>query len=152
MGGGINGKVAFDGNYRERLWEGPDAARQWRDRAITQADFGMPTLDDELALGGVSNAEDVAARWRALGCKEVVVKQGENGCLLPGGELVSPAKVLAPVDTSGAGDAFDAGYLAARIKGAMPAEAAAQGHRVAGWTILRHGAIPLRDGEYPAAI
>lgn len=143
------GRVAFDGNYRPPLWEDADHARRWGDAAIAEADFGLPTLDDEIALGGVANARDVASHWKALGCREVVVKQGEAGCLLPGGERVAPAEVLRPVDTSGAGDAFNAGYLAARLDGSDCATSAALGHRVAGWTIMRHGAIPPRDADYP---
>jgi len=57
---------------------------------------------------------------------------GADGCLLSGGQLLSPPDVLAPADTSEPGDAFNAGYLAARLRGADPAEAAEDGHRLAG--------------------
>ena len=53
--------------------------------------------------------------------------------------------VLAPVDTSGAGDAFNAGYLGARMNDLTIAEAVRAGHALAGWTIMRPGAIPARD-------
>jgi 2-dehydro-3-deoxygluconokinase len=52
---------------------------------------------------------------------------------------------LSPVDTSGAGDAFNAGYLHARLSGATPTEAANEGHRLAGWVVMRPGAIPPQD-------
>ncbi|MBS0254028.1 MAG: sugar kinase [Proteobacteria bacterium] len=141
-GGG--GQVAFDGNYRARLWGDAVAARHWRDRAIARADIGLPTLEDEAALGGAGDAPAVAAHWQGLGCAEVVVKLGAAGCLLPDGTSSPPPEVLRPVDTSGAGDAFDAGYLDARLKGLPPAEAAQAGHRLAGWTVMRPGAIPAR--------
>jgi 2-dehydro-3-deoxygluconokinase len=54
---------------------------------------------------------------------------------------------LPPLDTSGAGDAFNAGYLQARLRGADPKEAALAGHSLAGWVIQRAGAIPPRDAE-----
>lgn len=139
------GKVAFDGNYRPRLWGSRDEAEKWRDLAIGVADVGLPTLEDEVALSGQSTAACVAAHWQKLGCGEAVVKLGADGCRLPDGDLVAPAAVLAPVDTSGAGDAFNAGYLDARLSGAEPATAACEGHKLAGWTIMRHGAIPSRD-------
>lgn len=139
------GKVAFDGNYRPRLWVSRDEAVRWRDLAIGVADFGLPTLEDEVALSGHSTATCVAAHWQKLGCSETLVKLGAEGCRLPDGQLIAPAAVLAPVDTSGAGDAFNAGYLDARLNGAEPATAACAGHRLAGWTIMRHGAIPPRD-------
>lgn len=138
------GRVAFDGNYRPRLWTGADEARRWRDAAIAVADIGLPTLEDEQALGA-DDAAAVAAHWQGLGCGEVVVKLGAGGCLLPGNGVIAPDAVLQPVDTSGAGDAFNAGYLAARLRGSDPAPAARAGHALAGWTIMRRGAIPPRD-------
>ncbi|MDE2303104.1 MAG: sugar kinase [Sphingomonadales bacterium] len=139
------GKVAFDGNYRPRLWASPAEARHWRDAAIAAADFGLPTLDDEIALDGAGDALAVAAHWQRLGCAEPVVKLGAAGCRLADGAIIAPARQLAALDTSGAGDAFDAGYLGARLRGAPPAEAARQGHALAGWTIMRPGAIPPRE-------
>lgn len=139
------GRVAFDGNYRPRLWRDPAEARQWRDYAIAAADIGLPTLEDEVLLGSPDDPEAVRAHWQAQGCAEVVVKLGAAGCLLPDGTLVAPPHVLQPVDTSGAGDAFNAGYLAARLRRQDMAAAAQAGHALAGWTIMRPGAIPARD-------
>ena len=138
------GRVAFDGNYRARLWPDAETARNWRDRAIAVADIGLPTLEDETALGAAPDSTAIAAHWQALGCGEVVVKLGANGCRLPDGTPCPPPQVLQPVDTSGAGDAFDAGYLGARLNGAGPAEAALAGHALAGWVVMRPGAIPAR--------
>lgn len=139
------GQVAFDGNYRPRLWPDQATARSARDAAIALATIGLPTLEDETLLSGESDAEAVAVHWQALGCTETVVKLGADGCRLPDGQIVSPARVLSPIDTSGAGDAFNAGYLAARLRGEAPAQAAIGGHALAGWTIMRRGAIPSRD-------
>lgn len=139
------GKVAFDGNYRPQLWDDAQIARQVRDGAICVADFGLPTLADETALSGDATSDAVAAHWKSLGCAETVVKLGEAGCRLPNGTVLAPDKMVAPLDTSGAGDAFNAGYLSARLNGSDIASAAREGHRLAGWTIMRPGAIPPRD-------
>jgi 2-dehydro-3-deoxygluconokinase len=139
------GKVAFDGNYRPRLWASAEEARKARDAAIGCCDIGLPTFEDETLLSGEASAEDVNARWSQLGCKEVIVKLGEAGARLPDGTIVPPPEVLQPVDTSGAGDAFNGGYLAARMDGASVAEAVIAGHRLAGWCVMRRGAIPGRD-------
>jgi 2-dehydro-3-deoxygluconokinase len=139
------GSVAFDGNYRPRLWDGSSEARHVRDAAIAVADIGLPTLDDETALSGDKSADAVAAHWASLGCAQIVVKLGSEGCRLPDGRIVAPQQKLMPVDTSGAGDAFNAGYLAARLEGASIDEAARAGHALAGWTIMRLGAIPPRE-------
>jgi len=81
-------------------------------------------------LTGRSSA---AARWSSL---------GERGCRLPDGRIDPPPSKVTPVDTSGAGDAFNAGYLDARLRGEPPHLAARQGHKLAAWTIARRGAIP----------
>lgn len=143
------GRIAFDGNYRPVLWAGSDKAAAARDTAIRLADIGLPTWDDEIAVSGPASPEDIAGHWRALGCDEVVVKLGPRGCLLPDGSVLAPPEQLSPLDTSGAGDAFDAGYLAARMRGSDPRAAAASGQALAAWTIMRHGAIPPRDADYP---
>jgi 2-dehydro-3-deoxygluconokinase len=44
--------VAFDSNYRPRLWESAQAAQTWHARAIAAASIGLPTLEDETALTG----------------------------------------------------------------------------------------------------
>lgn len=138
------GQVAFDGNYRPRLWPSSAAACAARDAAIACASIGLPTLEDEILLAGPTKAAEVAAYWQSLGCAETVVKTGADGCQLPDGTLLPPGAVLQPVDTSGAGDAFNAGYLAARLNGQSPEAAARAGHALAGWTIMRPGAISAR--------
>lgn len=142
------GQIAFDGNYRPRLWRDAAEAIEARDTAIALSDFGLPTLEDERALAGLSTAEEVASHWQGLGAKEVIVKLGAEGCLV-GGRVVAPAVRLSPVDTSGAGDAFNAGYLHARLCGAAPPDAAQGGHALAGWTVMRRGAVPAADTKAP---
>lgn len=148
---GRGGKVAFDGNYRPRLWESPEAARVWRDRAAAVASFGLPSLDDERRLDANDGPQTVRDHWITWGCEEVVVKLGADGIMLPDGTVAGPAALLHALDTSGAGDAFDAGYLAGRLRGLPPERAAEHGQRLAGWTVMRHGAIPERDHAAPYA-
>ena len=143
-------QVAFDGNYRPRLWEDAAIARAIRDRAIACCTIGLPTLEDEVAMEGDETAAMVAARWRAGGAAEVVVKLGADGCLVDGMQVAPPMR-LTPRDTSGAGDAFNAGYLHARLAGRSPGEAALRGHAVAGWVVMRPGAVPARDADAPYA-
>ncbi len=143
-----SGKVAFDGNYRPQLWRSQPETRAVRDAAIALADIGLPTLEDETALSGEADA--VAGHWQGLGCMETVVKLGAGGCRLPDGTSRAPDRVLQPVDTSGAGDAFNAGYLDARLRGATIADAARAGHALAGWTIMRPGAIPPPNSPDPS--
>ncbi|MFC3441035.1 sugar kinase [Sphingobium rhizovicinum] len=142
------GKVAFDGNYRPRLWSDAATACLWRDRAIALCDIGLPTLADEVEMGEADDAADAAARWGADAGREIVVKLGGDGCLVDGTIVPIPQK-LTVIDSSGAGDAFNGGYLHARLGGAEPKDAALAGHRLAGWNIGRRGAIPAKDADAP---
>lgn len=142
------GRIAFDGNYRPRLWSDVATACQWRDRAIAIADIGLPTLADEVEMGEADDAADAARRWGASEGREIVVKLGGDGCLLDGVVVGIPQR-LEVIDSSGAGDAFNGGYLHARLAGATPRDAALAGHRLAGWNIGRRGAIPPKDADAP---
>ncbi len=141
-------QVAFDGNYRPKLWTDAAEARHWRDQAIACCSIGLPTLEDEIAMQGVlADAAQTAARWHAAGAGTVIVKMGAQGCLLPNGETLPPPQHLMPVDTSGAGDAFNAGYLHALSRGADQRAAGLAGHRLAGWVVMRAGAVPPRGPD-----
>ena len=144
------GRVAFDTNYRPVLWHDVAEARAASAAAMAIADIGLPTLEDEAALIGTDNPAAVLDRWRAAGVAEIVVKQGADGCTVDG-HAVLPRARLAPVDTSGAGDAFNAGYLHARLTGAAPCDAAVAGHALAGWVVMRRGAVPAVTADAPYA-
>jgi 2-dehydro-3-deoxygluconokinase len=144
------GDVAYDSNFRMRLWPSLEVAWQASVDAISCASIGLPTNSDECEIAGTTmSEEDIAKNWQDFGCEEVIVKAGERGCLLasPDGNQVIPVKRLIMVDASGAGDAFNAGYLSARIEGRDPEEAAGRGQRIAGWIIRRHGAVPPVDDD-----
>jgi 2-dehydro-3-deoxygluconokinase len=145
------GRVAFDGNYRPRLWASVQEARTARDAAIACADIGLPTLEDEEQLSGEVSGDAIGQHWATLGCPETIVKLGAKGARLPDGSIFPPPEVLTPIDTSGAGDAFNGGYLAARIDGASVEDAVMAGHGLAGWCVMRRGAIPPRDVAAPYA-
>ena len=59
-------------------------------------------------------------------------------------EFVPVPEVLVPIDATAAGDGFNAGYLAARLSGGDPAQAAGAAHRLAGNVIRHPGALVPR--------
>ena len=79
--------------------------------------------------------EPEAAAWAlARDGREVVITLGADGALWSDGEQAiraAAAEAPAPVDSTGAGDAFTAGWLAARLGGAEPAEALAAANALA---------------------
>ncbi len=136
--------VAFDPNYRPRLWPDAAAARAGIDEALATVDIALPTFPDEQALYGDASPDATASRIERAGVGEVVVKNGEAEALIAhyGDRRLSPAAhVATPVDTTGAGDSFNGAYLAARLAGDAPADAAARAHRVAAAVIQVRGAL-----------
>lgn len=138
--------VAMDSNYRPRGWSGDAArARHVMERFWCLASIGLPTHDDEATLWGDKDAASTIARLRGLGVAEVVVKMGADGAWVAYGDAPPiavgvPAAVQA-IDTTAAGDSFNAAYLAARLEGRPPLVAALAGHRLAGVVVAHRGAI-----------
>ena len=141
---GNGGIVAFDTNYRPRNWAGVEAARTAMTDFARHASILLPTLDDDRALFGDRDAPACAARWHDLGVGEVVVKLGREGAYISaggGGTRLRPPDVVEARDTTGAGDSFNAAYLAARLAGHSPDEAARRGNVLAGVVVRHPGAI-----------
>ncbi len=143
-------KVAFDGNFRPRAWKGDLArTRTVFVEALKRVDIALPTFDDEAVLWGDPSPETTVARLQAFGIGEIVVKNGPDSALVASGgsqEFVPVPEVMVPVDTMAVGDGFNAGYLAARLSGSDPAQAASAAHRLAGAVIRHPGAfVPRAD-------
>lgn len=138
------GRVAFDSNYRPVGWPSAEAARAAFEDMLARVDIALPTLDDEQALSGVKDARECAERLRRCGVAEIAIKLGERGCFMSAtnftGEIAAEP-VDRVVDSTAAGDSFNAGYLASRLLGADPAEAARLGNRLAARVIAHPGAI-----------
>ena len=141
------GKVAFDSNYRPRAWSSVEVARREIRDQLALTDVVLSSLEDETGLHGASTAEQACDRIHGFGPATVVIKQGGEGCVvsIKGRKTVVPAvKVDKIVDATAAGDSFNAGFLAATLKGEEPMQAARLGHRCAAIVIGHHGAIVPR--------
>ncbi len=139
------GDVVFDPNYRAKIWPSPIAARQAIAAIAPLVTIVLPTFDDEAVLHGDADPGATQARWHAAGVREIIVKLGAAGCMLSDGSVIAPTAPVTPVDTTGAGDAFNAAYLAARRRGGTVADAAAFGNLLAGRVIGWRGAILPRE-------
>eukprot|EP01133_Synstelium_polycarpum_P001000 gene1000-1124_t len=140
------GKVVFDNNYRPRLWASVDAARAAYHAVLAEVDIALLTEDDERALFGYEDSEQVFAAYPTIA--EVVLKRGADACLIRWEDerFEVPALVVEKVvDTTAAGDSFSAAYLASRLKGGSPQDAALAGHRLASRVIQVPGALIPRD-------
>ena len=137
------GTVAYDSNHRTRLWDSAEAARKVNEAMWSRTDIALPSVDDEMELFGDADADAVIDRLRGLGAGHGALKCGADGPVdLATGErprkLESVKKV---VDSTGAGDSFNAAYLAALVQGESEAEAAKAGHGLAARVLRYRGAI-----------
>jgi 2-dehydro-3-deoxygluconokinase len=145
-------RFAFDTNFRARGWPDLDVARTVFQEAFGLADIVLASTEDLLPLyPGMSN-EALLARIPGT---EVVLKLSEPASIVRLEGVSYPIKakpVEAPVvDTTAAGDSFAAAYVAARLVGADPIEAARAGHRLAGVVVCHPGAIIPR-AEMPSGL
>jgi len=141
--------VAFDNNYRPRLWESPAEARHWYGRAFAAASVALITADDHQALHALPDLASAVRAAQALPVDEVAIKRGALPALVGSGagewQEVPTEPVARVIDTTAAGDSFAAGYLARRLTGAPPAQAAAFGNRLAARVIQHPGALIPRE-------
>jgi ribokinase len=117
-------------------------------RVVKGVDLLLPNDLEARALTGLSDPS-TAARALSETFAEVVVTLGEDGALwTDGSEVLQVSSQAADVvDTTGAGDAFAAGLLAARVRGASPQEALEAGCALAGRAVAVSGARPVASGE-----
>mgnify|MGYP001810065079 CR=1 FL=1 len=144
-------KIVFDGNYRPRAWKGDvQRTRTVFMEALKRVDIALPTYDDEALLWGDPSPDATIERLQAFGIAEIAIKNGPNSALVASGghkEFVPVPDVVVPVDTTAAGDSFNAGYMAARLADENPGDAALAGHRLASEVIKHRGAIMPRTAS-----
>jgi sugar/nucleoside kinase (ribokinase family) len=87
--------------------------------ALAYVDYFCPNQEEGRQLTGETEPRAIAGRLHQTGVKTVIVKLGPAGCYVDGpeGAFTSPGFVVHPVDTTGAGDCFDAAFLAALCRG-----------------------------------
>ncbi len=132
--------VSFDPNIRPKLWASMQDIRDTVTAMLALTDIALPSFDDEAAHFQDRSPADTIRRMVAAGVREVVVKDGPGVVCYhfdgQSGTLPTPP-VAAIRDTTGAGDAFNAGYLAARLIGLAPPQAIASGQLLAA-EVLKH--------------
>jgi len=143
-------KLAFDSNYRPKLWKSPETARRAIKQFLGLTDIALLTLDDEDLLWGTSpdSLASLKQRYKNLEIGEFVLKRGPKDVIIieqNREQRIAVPRVTDIVDTTAAGDTFNAGYLAARLKGLSSQAAADQANRCAGLIIQHRGGVIDRE-------
>jgi len=145
-------RLVFDNNYRPRLWAGVQAARTAYQRLLQLTDLALVTWEDDAALFGFADEAALFAQYAEWGVAEVALKRGARSCLVQdrqGRQEVDGEAVARVVDTTAAGDSFNAAYLACRLQGGTPDVAARWGHRLAA-TVIQHPGALIPRAAMPA--
>ena len=147
-----NGKmIAFDSNLRPRLWDDTDTMLAVTMAGAQVADIVMPSFDDEATWFKDANPQATAQRYLDAGAQTVVVKNGPDAVYYShdnsnGSVNVQP--VNAVVDTTAAGDSFNAAILAGCVDGAVvdsiPVACALSGAVVQG----RGALVPIDPAQF----
>lgn len=122
------GSLSFDVNHRAALWKASVAAPVLLDLA-NRSDIVFVGLDEAETLWGCRSADEVRALVAAPG--HLIVKDGDVGAteFSHAGTVFVPAIRTEVVEAVGAGDAFAAGWLAAKLDGGSAEERLQAGHR-----------------------
>lgn len=136
-------RVIFDPNIRPRLWEDTDTMRGCITDAAAVSDVILPSFEDEATHFGDKSLADCARRYGADAGREVVVKNGGRDVLVAlNGQLTEfPLDHVEPLDTTGAGDSFNAGWIFARLTSGDASHCIGVAHRLASQVIQRPGAL-----------
>jgi 2-dehydro-3-deoxygluconokinase len=140
LGNGV--KLAYDTNYRPRLWP-PSRAAAVMHAAMAHADYAMPGLEDVQTLTGLTDPDAMLDFYLRLGAKLVLLKMGADGAYLATADARKriPAYKVVPVDATGAGDTFCGSFLARILAGDEPEQAARYASVAAALKCLGYGAV-----------
>jgi 2-dehydro-3-deoxygluconokinase len=140
--------VSFDPNFRPRLWSSLEEVRAVALQMLALTDIALPSFDDEAMVWGDATPAATWARMRTAGVAEVVVKNGAGAVSFGnagGSQTLATPQVADVRDTTGAGDGFNAGYLAARLMGKGPTDAVVAAQRLSAEVICHFGARIPKD-------
>lgn len=134
--------VFFDPNLRIPEPVVPPDQRYWLDQVLPLVDVVLLNRHEALAIAGTDDPRRGAAYFLDRGAQTVVIKQGADGCYLGTAAqgLSLPGFKVQVADTSGAGDAFDAGFVAAWYEDRTPEEAARVANAAGALAATRKGA------------
>ncbi len=145
--------LSYDPNYRAPLWPSKEEATQQMRRLLPYMDLIKISAEESELITGLTTPEEAGPHLISLGIPIVAITLGEKGTHIftaDGGALV-PGFAVNVTDTTGAGDAFWAGFLCALLESKVPVpqvtlaqakEFTYFGNAVAALCVQKRGGIP----------
>ncbi len=142
-------KISIDLNLRTESWGLENDFRQSIEQAIELSDVVFGNAAEEIIPLSGQNTIEESLKQLCDNKRTIVARRGDQGAMIctPGSLFHSPAFPVTIIDTLGAGDAFDAGFIAAQLMGSNTADAARWGNAVAAHKIEHAGARGLPNME-----
>ena len=137
-------RIVFDSNYRAKLWSSKQEAVKQFEYAFTYSDLVFPGMEDFTCLYGINNYQAIADYLKPFNIAEIIIKNGVEPMLSisrAGQSYQAVTKVENVVDTTSAGDSFNAGYIVAKYHGLLSEQAMAYASKLAAVVIQHRGAI-----------
>jgi len=138
-----NTLICFDPNYHAMLWDRNEDGIDYIKSIISRSDIVKPSEDDAERIFGKDNHLNQVKKFLKLGAKLVIMTLGKDGLIAATKKEVFEYKTLATkvADTTGAGDAFWAGFYTALVKGYTIKDAVILGSAASAYKLRSVGAI-----------
>ncbi len=136
-------RVAFDPNIRADLWENTEELRKVYDRAMRQADILLLAREEAEWLFGTSKPKEVEEAVTKYHPEFLCLKLGEDGCYVSSKDrkIREPSFKVRVKDTTGAGDAWAAGFEVGLLRGLELEDCARIANAVGALCVTKIGAI-----------
>ncbi len=131
--------------FLDVCWDAKDRWGAVLDCAMPYIDFFMPSIDEAVRIAGREDPDEIADVFFAKGVRNVIIKMGGRGAYLrlageEKGRVLPAVRGVTAVDTTGAGDSFCSGFLAAYARGEAPEQCVRFANAVGALCVTAKGA------------